>query len=179
MREWILGEFRTPEALLEAVKQLREKGYARLDTYTPWPVEGLPEAIGLPKSGVSWVALLGGVGGAGLGYLIQWFCNAVDWPINVGNRPPNSIPAFIPITFETAILISSLSIFGALIFLFGFPRVHHPVFEVEAFRSASIDRFWISVTTDTPGRETEALQEHLKELGAETVSVVREEEEES
>lgn len=175
MREWILGEFRTHEELLAAVKQLREKGYARLDTYTPWPVEGLPEALGLKKSGVSVVALLGGLGGAGLGYLIQWFCNAVDWPINVGNRPPHSAPAFIPITFETAVLMASLSIFGALMFLFGLPRVHHPVFEVEQFRSASIDRFWISVTTDTPGRETEAVSQHLKELGAETVSVVREE----
>lgn len=174
MSTWILGEFDGPDALLAAVKHLRQRGRKRLDAYTPYPVEGLPEALDLPDSGVPVVALLGGLGGAFFGYLVQWFTGAVDYPINVANRPLHSPPSYIPITFESAVLFASLTIFGALIALFGFPRLHHPVFEVAAFERATNDRFWVSVTVleSEPGEGSEAVAAELRALGATTISIV-------
>ena len=107
------------------------------------------------------------------GYLLQYGTVAVLWPLNVGNRPPHSPPAFIPVTFELGVLFAALAIFLGLLFAyFRFPRVHHPVFEVESFRSASIDALWLSAEVD--GAQADALGAELRRLGARHVSIVPE-----
>jgi hypothetical protein len=168
---YVLGEFAQAEAALAAARALREKGLVRLDLHSPYPVHGAEEALGLRRSTVPLVALVGGVTGAVTGYALQWWTVGVDWPLNVGNRPPHSPPAFIPVTFELGVLMSALAIFFGLLFAyFRFPRVHHPVFEVEAFRSASIDRLWLSAAV---GRnEADTVAADLRRLGASTVSIV-------
>jgi hypothetical protein len=120
------------------------------------------------------VTLIAGVTGAASGYLLQWYTVGLDWPLNVGNRPPHSAPAFVPVTFELGVLFAALTIFLGLLFAyFRFPRVHHPVFEVEAFRSASIDALWLSA--EVPSGEAEAVAASLRTLGAVRVAVVPEE----
>jgi hypothetical protein len=174
MRNLVLGEFGEEAALLGAARTLRERGGARLDLYSPYPVHGAEEALGLRKSTVPVMTLAFGVTGAVSGYLLQWFTVGYDWPLNVGARPPHSPPAFIPVTFELGVLFASLSIFLGLLFVyFGFPRVHHPVFEVEAFRSATIDGLWLSAEVD--GDQADATAEELRRLGARQVSIVPEE----
>ncbi len=191
MRAWVLAEYAEDAALLAAARTLRERWDARLaarggprtargsaagltlDLHTPYPIHGAEEALGLKRSTVPLVALAAGVTGAITGYLLQWYTVAYDWPLNVGNRPPHSAPAFIPVTFELGVLFSALSIFLGLLFgYFRFPRVHHPVFEVEAFRSASIDRLWLSAEVD--GADAEAVASDLRGLGARQVSIVGE-----
>lgn len=176
MRYWVLGEFSTEGTLKEAAKRLRGEGWTRLDAYTPFPVEGLEEALELqPRSPVPLLGLAAGLGGATFAYVTQWFTNAVDYPLIVGSRPLHSPPTHIPITFELGVLSASLMIFGALLVLFGFPRVAHPVFKLEAFKSASIDGFWLSITLDGEREETRRAEEALKAAGAAQVSVVEEE----
>jgi len=132
------------------------------------------EALGLRRSTVPLVALVAGVTGAVSGYALQWWTVGVAWPLNVGNRPPHSAPAFIPVTFELGVLFAALSIFLGLLFAyFRFPRVHHPVFEVEAFRSASIDALWLSAEVDAA--EADGVARELRGLGARQVSIVGEE----
>jgi len=168
---YVLGQFSGDRALLEAARSLRAEGHLHLDLHTPYPIPGAEEALGLRRSTVPIVALVGGVTGAVLGYLLQWYTVGLDWPLNVGNRPPHSPPAFIPVTFEGGVLIAVLSIFLGLLFAyFRFPRVDHPVFEVEEFRSASIDGMWLSAEV-LPG-EGEAVAAALRRLGATHVSVV-------
>jgi Protein of unknown function (DUF3341) len=173
MTSYVLGEFDGEEALLGAARALRAKGVTGLDLHSPYPLHGADEALGLKRSTVPLVALVAGVTGATGGYLLQWWTVGVDWPLNVGNRPPHSPPAFIPVTFELGVLFASLAIFLGLIFAyFRFPRVHHPVFEVEAFRSATVDGLWLSAAV---GRtEAEAVAGDLRRLGARSVSVVPE-----
>jgi hypothetical protein len=167
----VLGEFGEERGLLEAARALRARGHRRLDLHSPYPVAGAEEALGLRRSTVPLVTLICGVTGAVSGYLLQWYTVALDWPLNVGNRPPHSAPAFIPVTFELGVLFGALGIFLGLLFgYFGFPRVHHPVFEVEAFRSASIDALWLSA--EVPAAEATAVAAALRELGATQVSVV-------
>ncbi|HEX9051621.1 MAG TPA: DUF3341 domain-containing protein [Anaeromyxobacter sp.] len=174
MKAWVLGEFEAEAALLAAARSIRgRRPDAHLDLHSPYPLHGAAEALGLRRSTVPLVALAAGVTGAITGYLLQWWTVGIDWPLNVGNRPPHSPPAFIPVTFELGVLFSALAIFGGLLFgYFRFPRVHHPVFEVEAFRSATIDGLWLSAEVE--GGEAEAIATELRALGARQVSIVGE-----
>lgn len=164
MRSGVMAEFASPEALERAYDLLEREGYTRLESWTPYGVKGLVRR--LPESKVPWIMLVAGLLGAALGYLVQWWCNAVDFPIDVGGRPLNAVPAFVPITFESAVLAASLAGFFAMLGLCGFPRLHHPVFEVEGFERASIDRFWLGIDDGDPRFDLHLLPEQLTGLGA-------------
>jgi hypothetical protein len=174
MKHWVLGDFgQNEQALYGAVRALRQGGRASLDIHSPYPLHGADEALGLKRSTVPLVALAAGVTGAASGYFLQWYMVAWDWPLDVGGRPPHSAPAFVPVTFEFGVLFASAAIFLGLLFAyFGFPRTHHPVFEVESFRSASIDAFWLSAEVDA--MESEGVAAELRRLGAREVAIVPE-----
>jgi hypothetical protein len=174
VRRFVLGEFGEPDDCVEAVRKLREQGVPGLDAYSPYPLHGVDEALGLPRSKVPIVALVGGVTGASLGYAMQWWMNAVNYPINVANRPQHGFWTNIPITFECGILISVLSIFfSAIFYFFQLPRTYHPVFESEQFRTASLDAFWISAETEDETATT-SLEEKFRSTGARRVHTVTE-----
>jgi hypothetical protein len=174
MRRFVLGEFSEPAACVAAARKLREGGVSGLDAYSPYPLHGIDEALELPRSKVPLVALTGGVLGALGGYTLQWWMNAVDYPINVGNRPQHGFWTNIPITFESGVLIAVLSIFfGSIFVFFGLPRTYHPVFESERFRTASLDAFWISAETADEGAVPE-LERKFREAGAHKVHTVME-----
>ena len=172
-RLWVLGEFSSPDAMVAALSTMREAGHPLVESFTPYPVRGVPEALRLPRPKVPLITLCGALVGASGAYLMQWWMNAVDFRINVGGRPPHSPPSFIPITFELAVLIGSLSAFFGMWALLGLPRPHHPVFELERFRSAAIDRFWVGVV-ETDVERAEAAGTRLRELGADYVGAVEE-----
>ena len=174
MAVWVLGEFSTSGALLKAARELRARRSEPMETYSPYPLDGASEALRLKSSKVPYLALVGGLGGAAFGYLVQFLTNAVDWPINVGGRPPHSSPAFIPITFESGVLLSSFFIFFGLWAILKLPQPYHPAFDVDAFRSASSHGFWLSIESKESGPQSEALSRELRELGAVQVAVVPE-----
>jgi len=170
VRRYVVAEFAAEAPLLEAARALRAEGQADLDLHSPVPLHGADEALGLKRSRVPLIALVAGVVGATTGYLMQWYLVGVDFPINVGGRPPHSPPAFIPVTFELGVLFAALSIFFGLFALWGMPRLHHPVFEVEAFRSASVDGLWLSAAVSAEAAEGTAAR--LRGLGARQVQIV-------
>lgn len=172
MRRFVLGEFTHPDPCVKAIQRLREAGIANLDAYSPYPLHGIDEALGLRPSKVPLVALAGGVLGAVGGYAMQWWMNAVDYPINVGNRPQHGFWTNIPITFESGVLLSVLSIFfGSIFYFFRLPRPYHPVFESERFRTASLEAFWISAETEEEDSVPE-LERKFREVGARKVHTV-------
>jgi hypothetical protein len=158
-----MAEFASAEPLVRAHDRLRAIGYTRLRSWTPYPVRALVK--GPPDSVVPWVMLGAGLFGAGFGYLLQWWCNGYDYPIDVGGRPLNSAPAFIPISFESGVLAASLTGFFTMLVFCGLPRLWHPVFEVEGFERASVDRFWIGVDARDP-LYSETVRHELMRLGA-------------
>jgi Protein of unknown function (DUF3341) len=172
-KTFVLGEFAATDKLLSAGRALREAQVGKLDAYSPYPVHGIEDALGIPRSIVPRIALTGGLLGVFGGYGLQYWCNVIDYPLNVGGRPLHGWPANIPITFECGILLCALSIFFGSIYLFGLPRPYHPVFESETFRSASLDRFWLSIESDQPPGELKSLEEKLRGLGATHVETVR------
>src|SRR5262245_48970149 len=105
----LMAEFDNPAALLAAAHRAHQDGYRRLDAYTPFPVAGLAEALGLGRTGVPLLVLLGGIVGCIGGYYLQYWIAVIDYPVNVGGRPWNSWPAFVPVTFELTILVAALA----------------------------------------------------------------------
>jgi hypothetical protein len=146
----MLAEFSTAEALLEAVRAARQQGYLMLEAYTPFSVEGLPEALQLPPNRVPALTLLGGVVGGAGAFFLQWYAAVIDYPINSGGRPLDSWPAFIPATFELAVLGAALAAFIGMLWLNGLPRLRHPLFEVPEFDLASRNRFFLCIRAGDP-----------------------------
>src|SRR5690242_13800976 len=132
-RQFVLGGFTDPGKMLVAAKRLRETAKGEVETYTPYPVHGIDEALGLKKSIIPRMVGTGAlVGGCG-GYTRLWWCSTIGYAINVGGRPLHSAPAFIPITFECGILFSALTAFFGVLAYMGYPRLYHPVFESAGF----------------------------------------------
>jgi hypothetical protein len=146
----LMAEFLTPEEILRATRRAHEMGYREMDAYSPYPVEGLAEELGLRRTRVPFVVLMAAIVGAATGFFMQYWSMAVDYPINSGGRPLNSWPAFIPITFEVMVLVAAFAALFASFFLSGLPRPHHPVFNEPRFARASQDRFFLCIETTDP-----------------------------
>ena len=172
-RQFVMAGFVEPDRMLVAAKRMRETVKGEVETYTPYPVHGIDEALGLPKSVIPKMVGTGAAFGVMGGYTLLYWCSVIAYPINVAGRPLHSAPAFIPITFECGILLSALTAFFGVLAWMGYPRLYHPVFEAAGFRRASIDRFWISV--ELAGDDPNALRAELKEFGAEETDFVTEE----
>src|SRR6201988_3136985 len=145
----LMGEFSTPEDLLAATKKAREAGYKHIEAYTPFPIEGLSDAVGFQGFRSNLVALLtliGGLGGGLTGFGLQYWVAAITYPINIGGRPLNSWPAFIPVTFELTVLGASIAAVFGMLALNGLPQPYHPLFNVERFcKHATTDRFFLCI----------------------------------
>jgi hypothetical protein len=140
-----IAEFADPDALIEGIKRTRESGYQIIEAYTPYPIEEVWEAIGHPKSKVPLLVLIGGILGAVGGYGLCYWASVITYPLNIGGRPFHSWPAFIPITFETTVLVAGLfAVFGMLV-LNGLPMPYHPVFTVPRFALATRDRYFLMI----------------------------------
>jgi len=163
MPDVLMAEFDSPEGLERAWQALERQGYTRLTSWTPYPIKSLVRK--LPESLVPYVMLAAGLFGALFAYLIQWWCNAKSYPLDVGGRPLNSAPAFIPIVFETTVLFASLTGFFVTLGFSGLPRLYHPVFEVEGFDRATVDRYWLGIDAADP-RFDERVADTLTRMGA-------------
>ncbi|HEX5220559.1 MAG TPA: DUF3341 domain-containing protein [Verrucomicrobiae bacterium] len=168
----LMAEFVDHEQVLHAARRARELGYRRMDAYTPFPVEDLPEALGCRRTAVPLIVLIGGLVGAGGGYFMEWYSMAVDYPLNVGGRPLHSWPAYIPITFELMVLCASIFAVVGMLPLNHLPQPHHPVFNVPEFERASTDRFFLCIEARDPKFDLSATRQFLESLKPEAVKEV-------
>jgi hypothetical protein len=161
----LLAEFNKPEALLEAAHRAYAAGYRRLDAYSPYPVEGLAEAIGFTHNRMPMIVLIGGLCGGALAFTMQWFSAVIHYPLNVGGRPLLSWPAFVPITFELTILLGAFSAVIGMLGLNGLPMPYHPLFHVPNFALASRSRFFLCLQSDDPQFDRVETWRFLEEMG--------------
>jgi hypothetical protein len=165
----VLAEFDAPERLLEAARALRDAGYELLDAYTPYPVDGLPEALGLRPTRIAAVVLAGGVLGGSAGYFMQWYSSVTGFALNVGGRPHNSWPAFVPITFELTILGAAFAALFGMLIANRLTRLDHPLFAIERFELASSERFFLCVEARDSRFELAATRALLERFQPETL----------
>ncbi len=170
----LLAEFENADDLLEAANASYEAGYRKMDAYSSFPVQGLSDAIGFRNTSLPWIVFGGGVVGGLTGYGLATFCAAIAYPINVGGRPLNSWPAFIPVTFEVTILFASITAAVGMLWLNGLPRPHHPVFNIAQFDRASQDRFFLCIFTKDEQFAADHTRDFLKSFPAREVHDVRE-----
>jgi len=161
----VIGYFAGADQLVQAMRKVREAKYSSFDAFTPYPIHGLDAAQGLSRSPLPFVTFAAGLTGCCLGFLLQYWTSAVDWPLNVGGKPFNSWPAFVPIMFELTVLLGGLSTVAAMFLLNGFPNIRKKIFDPGLTR----DRF--ALVIEAPVEESEA-QSFLKKVGATEVKSV-------
>jgi hypothetical protein len=168
----LMAEFDTPTALVAAANAARLEGYRRMDAYSPIPIEELHAALGFHHTRLPLIVLIGGIlGGAG-GYGLQYWSQVIAYPLNIGGRPFNSWPQFIPVTFETTILGAALAAVFGMLALNGLPMPYHPVFNAPRFALASRNRFFLCIEARDPKFDREGTQRFLDGLDPRGVSEV-------
>jgi Alternative complex III, ActD subunit len=170
----IIGVFSTPDAIRDAARQVRRTGYREFETYTPYHVEGLEEIVHPgPKRSLPLLMFGGAVFGAIWGYWIQFWDEAVNYPINVGGRPHDSWPAFMVGTFEFMLLCAVATGLLGLLAASRLPKLYHPLFDARSFARASRDRFLICIEANDPRFDADSIGELFNRLGAERIEEVR------
>lgn len=168
----VMAEFDNPTSLVNAARAAHEKGYRKLDAYSPFPIEELSDALHLHKNLLPLIVLIGGILGGLGGYLLQYYVTVIYFPINIAGRPLHSWPAYIVITFEMTILIASVSAVLGLLALCGLPMPYHPTFNVPRFALASRNRFFLCIESTDPLFDHDKTCEFLETLEPREVSEV-------
>ena len=160
----LLAEFHAPEDVVAAAQQVHERGYNKVDAYSPYPIEELAEALELHHSPLPKMVLTGGILGLLTGFGLCYWASVIEYPMNVGGRPFNSWVSFIPPTFETTILFAALTAVLGMLALNGLPEPYHPVFNVPGFALATRDRFFICIEATDPKFDREQTRSFLAGL---------------
>lgn len=168
----LMAEFENGDQLVKAAEASYAEGYRQQDAYSPYPIHALSDALGQPKSKVPFLMLCGGIVGALTGFFLQYVTSVHVYPLNIGGRPLNSWPSFIPVTFEVTILFAGITGVLGMILLNGLPRPHHPAFNVERFSGASTDRFFLCIESTDPMFDRQKTEAFLRSLQPSEVSEV-------
>ena len=168
----LLAEFDDAQALVSATRAAFAKGYRRMDAYSPFPIEELSDALGFRKTRLPLLVLLGGILGCATGFGMQYYSAVISYPLNVGGRPFNSWPSFIPVTFELTVLGAALFAVLGMLALNGLPMPYHPVFNVPRFALATRDQFFLCIEATDPGFDQVETANFLRGLPAREVTEV-------
>jgi hypothetical protein len=165
----IMAEFEGPNELVSAAKKTYAAGYRRINGYSPYPIEELWEAIGFTHTALPIIVFIGGIIGGIGGFLMQYYIEVIDYPINVGGKPYNSWPAFIPITFECTVLVAAFSAVLGMLILNKLPQPYHPVFNAPNFALATRDRFFLVVEANDPKFDHDSVRTLFRDLNAQDI----------
>jgi hypothetical protein len=161
----VMAEFDSPNALVAAARRAYRAGYRRINGYSPYPIEELSEAIGFHHTALPLIVLIGGVLGGLGGFFMQYWMEVINYPLNVGGKPFNSWPAFIPITFECTILVAAFSAVLGMLALNKLPQPYHPVFNAPNFALATRDTFFLVIEASDRKFHHDEVVEFMRSLG--------------
>jgi hypothetical protein len=157
------AEYASAEQLLSAAAELERSGVRAAGAYTPFGVRALER--GTRPRLIPWLVFAAALCGGTLSFVVIWWTASVDYPLDVGGRPLNSVPADIPIVFESSILFAAVTAFLSVLVSSGMPRLTHPLEKVPGFARTSLDRYWLGAEP-TEAADEEALNGLLERTGA-------------
>ena len=169
----LLAEFDQSADILHAAATVRDAGYRRWDVFSPFPVHGMDEAMGLGRSKVGWFTFCGGVTGYTAGMLMIWFMNAYDYPLVVGGKPLFSPIFSFPVAYECTILLGAFGSLFGMLFLNRLPRLYHPLFKSARFARATHDRFFLVIEATDPNFSDVETRKLLEAAGSKHIEEVR------
>lgn len=168
----LLAEYSTPADAMHAAEKVRDAGYTRWDVYTPFPVHGMDDAMGLKNSKVGWFTFFGGVTGYTTGMLLIWWMNAVNYAIPVGGKPMFSPMGAFPPSYELTILFGAFGSLGGMLFLNRLPRWHHPLLKHKRFAKVAHDKFYVCIECDDPKFSPQETRQLLESSGGQHIETV-------
>jgi ActD protein len=161
----LMAEFDTADELVAAGRKAYSEGYRKLDAYSPFPIEALDEAIGIPHTILPWLVFFGGLLGGAAGYGLEYWTQAIHLPLIIGGKPLHSWPNFIPVWFETTVLGASLTAVIGMLGLNGLPLPYHPVFNIDQFLNhAQKDKFFLVIESNDPKFKLDTSKKFLSSL---------------
>lgn len=168
----LLAEYDSPKSIYHACENIRDAGFKRFDSYTPFAVHGLDKAMGLGPSYLPWLVLCAGITGAFLAMSFMIWTSAYDYPLNIGGKPFLSIPAFIPVTFEVTVLFSGLTAVFGMFFLNKMPTYYDPLFSIDHFAKVTDDTFFVMIEAKDRLFDLETTKTFLQNTHAKSVVVI-------
>ena len=162
-RRVLIGIFATEDDILRVTETARLRGLRIVDVFAPYAVHGLDKAMGLERSKLPWVCFLLGLAGAAFKVWFEYWTTATDWPVNVGGKPWNSLPAFVPITFEVMVLFAGLS---TVLAFFGMGRLWPGRKPTLLDPRVTNDRFALVLEEDNAAFDVDAVGRFLREHNA-------------
>lgn len=170
----ILAEFKNPKALIDVSKKVVEAGYDKFDTYSPFPIHGIDKAMSLPKSKLGYIVIGHSILGFTGAIAMMYFMSVIDYPINISGKPFFNAPAWVPITFELTVLFSAFGAVFGMFFLNGLPRLNNPLFEIERFKKATDDGFFVCIEAKDSKFHEDLVRQLFEESGATHIEEVYE-----
>lgn len=168
----IIAEFEHAGDVVAASRRAYQAGYRRMDAYTPFPVDGLSEALGFRDIWVPLIMLIGGICGASLGFGLLYYALVISYPLNIGGRALYGWPHYMPITFELTVLTTAIFGVVGMLMLNGLPQPYHPVFDAPEFELATSSRFFLCIEARDPRFDRTATRGFMETLGAAKVAEV-------
>lgn len=169
----LLAEFSNPSTLMHAAESVRERGYRHFDAHSPFPIHGMDRAMGLSNSKVGYFTLGGGITGLAVGYVLQWWTAAVDYPLNISGKPLFAVESAIPIIFEVVVLFSAFGAVAGMLALNGLPRPYNPLFYSDRFKKVTDDGFFLHIAASDEQFDQDETADMLRDIGALNVELIK------
>ena len=146
----LLARFETPADLMAAAIKCRDAGFTHWDVFSPFPVHGMDDAMGVKKSQVGWFTFVGGTTGFFTGMTMIWFMNKFDYGLVVGGKPLFTPLYAFPVSYELTILLGSFATLFGMLFFNRLPRLYHPLLKVQSFKKATDDGYFLCIEARDP-----------------------------
>ena len=168
----LMAEYDKVDDVMDAARSVRKAGFTRFDVHTPFPIHGIDPVMGIRPTGLPWLVLAGGLFGLIGGMWLQWYCNAYDYPILTSGKPLWSLPANIPVIFESTVLCASITAVFGMLGLNRLPMLYNPLFKSERFRRVTNDRFFVVIDATDPKFDEQRTGDLLRQANALSVERV-------
>ncbi len=168
----VIGDFDSPEALLRAIRTARTAGYTKFEAYTPFPIHGIDDAMGEPRSPLGRIVIVCALAGLSLAVVLQWWTGAIDYPLIVAGKPLFAVQPSVPIMFELSVLLAAFGTVFGMLALNKLPTYYHPAFNFSRWAGATNDRFLLAIEATDPIFNAAEIQVLLESLGSRCTELV-------